>query len=297
MNSRPTVSVVIPTYNRLDLLPRAIDSVLNQTYDNLECLVINDASQEDPRSIVEGYADERLRYFVHDVNKGLGAARNTGIKNASEKYVAFLDDDDEWLPTKLEKQVQLIEQASSEVALVYTWMNYYTQSGELIRKYHPTYEGDIFPQVLDGQPIGAGSTLLARKCVIDEVGGFDESLPRGIDGDFIRRTARNYKIKYVPEVLVKYYVDHGHERITSSDPQGIRNAIHGERIKFEKFGEELQNHPDRASNIYIQIADHYTQLRDWQNVAKYYIKAISTDPTNTSVFPHIFNSAKSLISL
>jgi len=296
MEPHPTVSVVIPTYNRLDLLPRAIDSALNQTYEDLECLVVDDASKRNPQSVIETYSDKRLRYLMHDKNKGLGAARNTGIENASGKYVAFLDDDDEWFPTKLEEQVQIFEQASDEVAIVYTWMNYYTQSGELVKKYHPTHEGDIFPDVLDGQPIGAGSTLLTRKSIVSEIGGFDESLPRGIDGDFIRRIARNYEIKYVPEVLVKYYVGHGHDRITSTDPQGIRNAIESEKIKFEKFGEELRNYPDRASNIYLQIADHYSKLRDWRNSVKYYIKAICTDPTNPSIYLHIPYSAKSLVS-
>ena len=297
MNSRPTVSVVIPTYNRTDLLPRAIDSVLNQTYTNLECIVVDGASAEDTQSVIDEYEDKRLRYFEREQNKNASAGRNTGIEHSHGEYIAFLDDDDEWLPTKIEKQLSAFSRVSSDVGIVYCWMDYIKQSGELVREYRPEAKGYIFPEMLDGQRIGNSSTLLVRSEAVEKVDGFDESLSRGDDGDFIRRICKKYEVNYVPEVLVKYYVHHGHKRLTNSDPQGIRNAIHGEKIKFEKFGEELQNHPDRASNIYLQIADHYTQLRDWQNVIKYYIKAISTNPTNTSVFPHIFNSAKSIVSL
>ncbi len=108
----PTVSVIIPTYNRANLVSRAIKSVLNQTYQDFEIIVVDDCSEDNTEEIVKSFNDSRIRYIKHKKNKGGSAARNTGIKRARGKYIAFLDDDDEWLPSKLEKQIMLFEKLS-----------------------------------------------------------------------------------------------------------------------------------------------------------------------------------------
>ena len=102
----PTVSVVIPTYNRADLLPRAIRSVLSQTYWNCELIIVDDCSTDNTREVVSTWTDSRIRYIRHPENRHQSGAINTGIEHARGQYVAFLDDDDEWMPTKLEKQVR-----------------------------------------------------------------------------------------------------------------------------------------------------------------------------------------------
>ena len=101
----PVVSVIIPTYNRAHLIGRAIRSVLDQTYQDWELIVVDDASTDDIPGIVKGFTDGRVKYIRHDENKGAAAARNTGIQAARGAYIAFLDSDDEWLPEKLERQV------------------------------------------------------------------------------------------------------------------------------------------------------------------------------------------------
>lgn len=288
--SSPEVSVIIPTYNRPNLLPRAIGSVLNQTYTNFECIVVDDASPVDSSSVVAEFDDDRLVYFEHEINQGASAARNTGIAHAKGEYIAFLDDDDEWLSTKLEKQIDLFNNLSDDIGLIYTWMNYRKQGGDLVKEYKPTYQGYVFPHVLDGQRIGGCPTLLVRKEVVDEVDGFDESLPRGNDGDFIRRVCINYKVAHIPEALVNVYVDHGHDRITDEDEEGIRNAIKGQEIKLKKFGPELEKYPKRAGRIHAQIAFRYSQLGEWQSCKSHYRKAISTAPMSFEVYKSIGRS-------
>lgn len=116
MGAPPAVSVVIPTYDRAAVLPRAIDSVLGQTVEDLELLVVDDGSTDRAPDVVAGYADDRVRCLRHEQNRGASAARNSGIEAASGDYVAFLDSDDEWLAGKLETQLAVLEAASCRAA-------------------------------------------------------------------------------------------------------------------------------------------------------------------------------------
>ena len=114
MPQTPRVSVIVPTHNRADLLPRAVDSILAQTYGDYEMVIVDDCSADNTQDVIAGFSDPRIRSFRHDRNRGQSAAINTGIAHARGEYVGFLDDDDEWLPTKLEGQVALLEASSPD---------------------------------------------------------------------------------------------------------------------------------------------------------------------------------------
>lgn len=289
------VTVIIPTYNRADLLDRSIGSVLNQTYQDYECIVVDDNSPgSGTERVVSSYDSEKLTYIQHEENRGSGAARNTGIRNATGSYLAFLDDDDEWFPEKLEKQVALFDTLPDEYGLVYCWMNYIDGDGRVSRKYRPRYRGYVFPQVLDGQRIGACSTLVVRRAVADDVGGFDESLPRGVDGDFIRRVCRTYKVDYVPETLVQYHTGHGHQRITRYDEEGLKNGIQAEHTRLRKFQDELNRNPRRLAHVFARLAFQYGELGEWDACAEYYLKAVQTSLVSPPVYVKL---GRSLVSL
>ena len=117
----PRVSVVIPTHNRAEWLPRAVASVLAQTWTDFELLIVDDHSTDETPALIARFADRRIRSFRHERNMGQSKALNTGIEHARGEYVAFLDDDDEWLPGKLAAQVALLDAAPPEVGLVYCW--------------------------------------------------------------------------------------------------------------------------------------------------------------------------------
>src|SRR5258705_10332336 len=108
----PKVSVIIPTYNRAECLRSAITNVLNQTFQDFEIVVVDDSSQDHTREVVNSLDDKRIKYIRHERNKGVAAARNTGVSNAKGDYIAFLDDDDEWFPEKLKKQCAVLEASS-----------------------------------------------------------------------------------------------------------------------------------------------------------------------------------------
>lgn len=296
MNINPLVSVIIPTHNRANLLPRSINSVLSQTYKNLECIVVDDGSNDNTHKVVADIKDDRLIFLQHDKNKNASVARNTGIKHAKGDLIAFLDDDDEWLPTKLEKQVPLIQSLTPDVGMVYCWMDYYDKNGKLISEVHPTLRGYIFPNVLDAQRIGGCPTLIVRREVIDLIGGFDESLQRSNDGDFIRRVCQKYEVDFIPEALVNIYIEHGYKRITSEEKQGIINAIRAETVKFEKFETELKKNPKQRSNIYTLIGLNYSKQRKWKLATKSYLNALCIFPLNKLLFKRILNSLSIILN-
>lgn len=199
----PMVSVVIPTYKRARLIPQAIKSVLQQTYQNFEIIVVDDCSPDDTREVVTAIADQRVRYLRHDTNKGLPAGRNTGIDAARGKYTAFLDDDDEWHPEKLEIQLKAIEKHDAVL------------SGALINnrrvKLHRRFVVTV-DDLRKGNEFDP-SSLLAKTSVLKAL-RFDESLRQGEDWDAFIRIAQKYSIGYVAKPLLLYN-DGGHERMTN----------------------------------------------------------------------------------
>lgn len=291
--SSPNVSVIISTHNRCKLLPRAIESVLGQNYQDFELLIVSDGSSDDTEAIVNLYNDKRLRFFQHEASKGASAARNTGLQASTGEYIAFLDDDDEWLPTKLQKQVQLLLSVSENVGLVYCWMDYYDED-IIIKEHHPKLRGSIFRETLDKQPIGNASTLLVRREVIEKVGGFDESLPRGNDGDFIRRVCRNYQVDYVPEVLAKIHVEHV-DRISIRDElKDIDNGISNKKRRIKMFYDDFKQCPKSLSNVYSRICYDYLcrynfskSEVDLVKALKHLVVSMYYNPFNYSAFRRI----------
>lgn len=213
----PTVSVVIPTYNREKTLSRSIDSVLAQTFDDFELIVVDDASTDDSASVVNQYDDPRIQFIIHDENKGGSAARNTGISHAEGEYIAFLDSDDEWTPTKLHKQITRLDARSDEWVAAYCGYHVMTQGktkyiknalNRLVGSESSSSHGkeggeELIPAVLMMQlPTGGASTLVVNANTINEINGFDETFERHQDWEFLIRLLKEGKISYVDENLV-----------------------------------------------------------------------------------------------
>lgn len=204
MDDEPLVTVVIPTYKRASLVSRAIRSVQNQTYKNLEIIVVDDASPDNTEEVVKGIADTRVRYIRHARNSGLAAAgRNTGIRAAHGKYIAFLDDDDQWRETMVEKQLESIK--TNDAVLCAARVD-----SRGIKRHNKT--GVTLADLRKGGDFDP-SSLMAKMTVLREC-TFDEQLRHGEDWDLFIRIAEKYTIGYVDEPLL-FYNDGGHERITN----------------------------------------------------------------------------------
>jgi len=239
-----TVSVIIPTYNRAHLVGRAIRSVLNQTYQDFEIIVVDDCSTDNTEEIVKGFNDHRIRYMRHDRNRGGSAARNTGIKASQGKYIAFLDSDDEWLPEKLEKQIEKAVCFGEEVGLIYAGEKVIeAETGHCIAEKVPSLEGDVYSLLLEGDFIGSCSSVFVSKKAIESIGGFDEQLVSRQDWDCWLRVAKNYKIACVKAIMVLRYV--GQSQISgklSRIVEGTKRVIdkHHHSAKYKKlYGRQL----------------------------------------------------------
>ncbi|HYM68437.1 MAG TPA: glycosyltransferase, partial [bacterium] len=199
---RPLVSAIIPTRNRSALLRETLDSVTSQTGQgvlfDLEAIVVDDASTDDTPAVVSAYP---VRYIRHEVNRGVSGARNTGIAASRGQYVAFLDDDDVWLPTKVAAVVQAFGRLPADV--VYHWWQHMDASGRpLSRIRQPTYQGDVYRALLAADFLSPCSVAIKREC-LERVGGFDAALRQNEDWDLWLRLARHYSFGYIPEVLTR----------------------------------------------------------------------------------------------
>ena len=172
----PKVSVVIPVFNRPAAVRRAIESVLAQTCQDFEIIVVDDGSTDATAASVAAFADRRITLIRHERNRGGSAARNTGIRASSAPYVAFLDSDDEWLPTKLERQLEVFERSSERLALVYTGAEWVFADGSVSR-HIPRRQVDLTRALLTENVVGETSLGMVRRSALDAIGGFDESLP------------------------------------------------------------------------------------------------------------------------
>ncbi|MFQ5769602.1 MAG: glycosyltransferase family 2 protein, partial [bacterium] len=258
LKESPWVTVIIPTHNRADMLCRALNSVLNQSFTDFEVIVVDDGSTDNTQQTVEAYADPRIRYFKHDESKGASAARNTGIRHAYGKYIAFLDDDDEWAVNKLAVQVPVIAKSPAEVGLVYAWMEYY-RDGKSIGVRAPQLRGNIFVEMLDKQAISGSPTVIIKREVIDKVGFFDEALTRGNDGDYWRRISRQYEVEYVPEILAKIHIGHN-DRISCDAREGLMNEIIAYEKRLETFKEDFKKHPEKEASIRMKLGIDYVVI-------------------------------------
>ena len=200
MKNQPLVSVIIPTYNKSQYLREAIKSVLNQTYKNIEVIVVDDGSTDNTKEIVESFNDSRIIYIFQE-NKGPAIARNTGIKKAQGEYIAFLDSDDLWLKEKLEKQVDFMEK-NSEIGLLGTGCYEVTDKGKIIGKKIFPIKNKILQKDLIKYNSFIQSSVMIRKEVFDKVGLYDKSFRESEDYELWLRIAENYKIANLAEPLV-----------------------------------------------------------------------------------------------
>ncbi|PDT22278.1 glycosyltransferase family 2 protein [Rhizobium hidalgonense] len=236
-SDQPLVSVVIPAFNASTYIERTLRSAMRQTYTALEIIVVNDGSTDDTAKLVEQTAmsDSRIN-LLSTPNRGVAAARNTGIEASSGRFVAFLDADDLWHPTKIEKQVNALKRLSSRWVAVYALHYVINEDDEIIRPgSSDVARGYIYARHLNLKYIGNGSALLVRRDVALKIGGFDSSYAAaGIGGcedlDFELKLAARYFIEVVPERLVGYRKHPGsmssnHLRMGKSALEVVRRSL------------------------------------------------------------------------
>lgn len=194
------VSVIIPTYGGGQFLERCVDSVLAQTYPNIEIIVVDDNGINTPHQIatsnvMKKYSSyQNVKYVCHKININGSAARNTGVKNSSGEYIALLDDDDVFYSKKIERQVKLMESLSDEFGATYCSCDIY-HDGRKVGKTCASKSGNLLYECLADKIQMASTSMLIRKSAYLAIGGFDENFKRHQDLEFRARLAARYKIK------------------------------------------------------------------------------------------------------
>jgi len=204
-DNKNLVSVIMATFNRENYLPYAIDSVLNQTYRNLELLIIDDGSVDGTRDLVNTYKDPRISYYYQE-NKGQSSAINLGLQHARGEYISFLDSDNIWKLDKVERQVLLLND-NPDYQIVYGEIEIIDENGD-IQPFHSNvtrHSGNIMKKLLVYNFINFNTTMMKSVC-ISELGGMNSSVPAGPDYDLFLKLSTRYFFLYVPQIFAQYRV-------------------------------------------------------------------------------------------
>jgi len=261
----PRVSVIIPTYDRRELLEDTVKSVLSQSYDNLECIVVDGGSTDGTRAFLQGVDDERLQTVFRPEPRGLSNARNKGVEEAEGEYIVFVDDDDRLYPGAIAKLVETIRNQPQDVAGVYTGY---------VRRYRSdkTQEMNVVPgrvETRGNASIRGPSCTLLRTSVFDDVGGFDESLSALEDDDLWIRVLSRYDMVALDQVL---YERRMHDGQMSKDHEQMLKAG---RAIIEKHGSRLSSR--QLASRYQNIGKRHAEVGDIRRARSSFRDAITFD--------------------
>ena len=249
------VSVIIPTYTRPVFLKRCIGSVMDQTYKNIEIIVVDDNdpgtdARRETELVMQSFADiGNITYLKHEHNKNGSAARNTGWRHSRGKYITFIDDDDVMAPTRIAKQVECLEQLDASWGACYTGYRLLKEHGDS-QISSEKRSGDCYVAALMRTMfICGGSNLFLRKSVVDEVNGFDETFIRNQDIEFLVRVTEKYKLAYVDEVLLTIYQEGERTDRTFAQLESISEHY------LSKFKERIDRlEPNDKERVYAVIS-------------------------------------------
>jgi glycosyltransferase involved in cell wall biosynthesis len=265
----PRVSVVIPTFNRLDLVRRALESVYAQTYPDYEILLVDDGSDEPVGELAGAYP--QIRLLRHEHNRGAAAARNTGIQASDAEFIAFLDSDDCWLPQKLQVQVELLDADPGLGGCITGYTNHTTEGSWT---YRPQKPGSWLRQLSMGSQLGPGTTLMVRRACYAVVGYLDEQMPRLEDLDWLLRFVQHYDLGVIAQPLATVY------RSGFSSAARIEQAnillVQKNMPAFHSLG---RFHASRAiAKRWLETAVHHYREGNRRQGSAYLFKAIRTNP-------------------
>ncbi|MFA7480662.1 MAG: glycosyltransferase family 2 protein [Vulcanimicrobiota bacterium] len=245
--SVPRFSVLICTYQRAELLPRAMSSVLQQGFADFELIVVDDGSSDGTKEVVESFQDERILFLANFENRGLARSTNRGFAEATGDFLSILDDDDEFEPTFLEKMDHHLK--TTEVDFSWCGVREFPENGKLPKEIMVELkEPDLYSRQMLAVLIGSGFGFTIRRSLLESVGGYDENLLTTCDVDlFLNLVQGPWQWSALPHVLVNVYRQS--ERLT------LCNARRAESLEYiiDKHAPFLSTHPRLKSALYFQL--------------------------------------------
>ncbi|MFC7229669.1 glycosyltransferase family 2 protein [Salinirubellus salinus] len=292
--SSPSVSVVLPTYNRPARLVEAAESVASQTYDDVELLVVDDHSDRPASDVLPADSlggSVTVRHLRHEENRGANAARNTGIEAANGEFVAFLDDDDRWDPEKLERQVDRFRTAPPDVGLVYTGTRYVGPDGEELLVEPATEHDDATRAILVGKPIGEFSTVLVRRSVVEAAGLPDERFPSWQDREWYLRVSEHCSFAAVPDALMYRgmgYDDQIHQNFEAKRDVSYPLFLEKHRPLAAEYGPLVERR--FVATLSRSLGMSAVSTGNYADARRYLLRAIRYWPGETRAYPYLLAS-------
>lgn len=286
----PKVSVIIPTANRPELLPRAIASVQNQTFQDFEIIVVDDGQKVSAEPTITRLNDPRIRYIRNERSRGGGATRNRGAELAKGEYLAFLDDDDEWFPSKLEKQVSALDTAGPEVGAAFCGVTLCEEGTGKQLFYFPTGEEGrvkIFDRTLYRCFIWTSALMVRRNIFLDEP--FDPDFTKNQEWDLQLRLLKKTDFFGINEVLVRLYLqdEHGHMGGKANTP----NIIKGYEQLLAKHAQDFAKAPKALARQSFLLGGLYRSQGDFSKMRERFRIAHEAVPQNTVYSLHYMLSS------
>lgn len=269
----PLVSIVLPTHNRSSLVKKAIQSVLDQTYTNLELIVVDDGSTDDTQVAISKISDSRLIY-IYQKKSGRSEARNRAIRVSRGEFIGFLDSDDLFYSNKLELQVKYFKK-NPHCKMLYTAANCIDQQGKTLKfKFVAKKSGNLYSQISFMKPLTiALPTVMVRKEIFGEVGLFDSSMDRFEDIDLWRRISKRYRINALNIDTCKILTHEGNHLLSQS-PIVILNAIRHYEAKVLKEDREIPAWKKRIGlgRLYFYYGTDIGDVKGWEDVGQSLLK-------------------------
>ena len=248
------ISVIIPTYNREKSIERAARSVLNQTYHDIELIIVDDCSTDDTENVVKSFDDFRVRYIRHEKNQGACVARNTGIDAAKGEYIAFQDSDDSWRPEKLEKQLALMQKYNADIC--FCKMERHSETDEKIIQYPNIPEGLVDYETLITVAHPSTQMIMAKAKVCREH-KFDPAFKRFQDYDWCLSAGRGNTVVFAADVLVDVYLQND-----SISNIGARKSIEAYEMLNKKYRDVCEQYPRFYAQNLNAIGNHRDMTGD-----------------------------------
>ena len=285
MRSDPLVSVVVPTYHRESMLSEAVQSVIEQTYPHVEIIVVDDASPV-PASEALVDTDDSVRILRHDENQGANAARNTGIRAARGDILAFLDDDDRWAPTKLERQVTAFNTGHPRPGVVLVGQQFVDAGGSTIKRKLPAVDGTATEQLFAGTVAGPFSTMAVRRNLIDQAGLPDEKLPNLQDREWLLRLSQYAPFHSIRSPLV-YRRMGDHDQI--GDQFVERRDVTYQRMlmKHQETAAQFGLAGSFEASLALSVAAAALQNGAYNEARRFAYHALRSDPTAHRAYVYI----------
>jgi len=272
------VSVILTTYNRAHLVADSIYSVLNQTYNNLELLIVDDGSTDDTQQLINDIYDARIRYFKLPHTGRTAILKNYAIQQAKGQYLAFIDSDDWWADTKLEKQLQVFLQQPGigfSITDAITIKDGAVVSSRTYQRAGGIEYASLFNRLKENRFVVYNPTLVMRRHCIDKTGGFDESMPFGSDYHFNMRLAWHYQAGILYESLLwrRLHNDNESSQIPVENYEGFVQTfeyLYQQKMVSKKYLHKAKSHAFYSiGNIYRQKQDIVTARRNYRQALLY----------------------------